>query len=131
MDILRSYGQFDLNEDTLTGLFNVTNRILLEQTTDVGASFWFGEELKNKLMRMGDATFGRRCKELAGNSIEPQKTYNVMFNVGKAKYVINDCDGVQRHDDGGLFSGIEIFSNKKKFKKRIKELEILGYIYKS
>ena len=133
MEVLRSYGQFDLNkgDGMASGLYNVTNRILLENTKDEGVSFWFDEELKNDLMRMCDASFGRRCKELAGNAIEPQKTYNTMFNVGKAKYVINDCDGVQTHNDGSLFSGIETFSNKRKFEKRIKELEKLGYVYKS
>ena len=56
-----------------------------------------------------------------------EKDYNLMYNVGKAKYVINYHDGVSTHKDGSKFYGIITFSNKKEFDKRIKELEKLGY----
>lgn len=55
------------------------------------------------------------------------KDYNLMYNVGKAKYVINYHDGVSTHKDGSKFYDIAIFSNKKEFEKKIKELEKLGY----
>ena len=50
--------------------------------------------------------------------------YNVMYNIGKAKYVINYYTG-EKHKDGSKFFGIEIFKNKKDFNKCLKELEIL------
>lgn len=55
--------------------------------------------------------------------------FNVMYNVGKAKYVINIYDG-QTHKDGSRFYDIHIFKNKKFFEKRIKELKALGYAEK-
>jgi hypothetical protein len=55
------------------------------------------------------------------------KDYNLMYNVGKAKYVINYHDGVSTHKDGSKFYDIAIFSNKKEFENKIKELEKLGY----
>lgn len=55
------------------------------------------------------------------------KTYYVMYNVGKAKYLLNYHDGVKTHKDGSKFNDIEIFSNKKKLEKKIKELKGEGY----
>ena len=59
-----------------------------------------------------------------------RKIYNLMFNVGKAKYVINFHNGVDTHKDGSPFFGIQTFSNKKKFEKAEKALLADGYIYK-
>ena len=59
-----------------------------------------------------------------------QKYYRTMYNVGRAKYVINFDDGVKTHKDGSPFFGIEIFKNKKDFNAAIKRLESEGYKYK-
>jgi hypothetical protein len=71
MEVLRQLGQFKLNKGNLaaSGLYNVTNDILLENTKDKGVSYWFDEETKDELMRMSDFDFGQRCKQLAGNDI--------------------------------------------------------------
>jgi len=58
-----------------------------------------------------------------------KKLYNTMMNVGKAKYVLNTHDGVQTHNDGSKFFGIEIFKNKVKFNKRQVDLINEGYVY--
>lgn len=56
------------------------------------------------------------------------KQFNLQYNVGKAKYVINIHDGVSTHNDGSPFYGIEIFKNKRIFNARTKELLKGGYI---
>lgn len=55
------------------------------------------------------------------------KEYYLMDNIGSAKYTISTHDGKQTHKDGSKFFGIEIFSNKKKVKARVKELIADGY----
>ena len=55
------------------------------------------------------------------------KTFYIQKNIGQSKYVLNYNDGIQKHNDGSLFFGIEIFSNIKKLNNRIKELRLLGY----
>lgn len=57
------------------------------------------------------------------------KRYNIMHNVGMAKYVVNFHDGVKTHRDGSEFFDIAIFSNKKKMNDFIKDLQANGYIY--
>ena len=57
------------------------------------------------------------------------KKYNVMFNVGKVKYVINHHDGKQKHKDGSEYFGISTFRNKREFNKACKSLEMQGYVY--
>jgi hypothetical protein len=59
-----------------------------------------------------------------------QKYYRIMYNVGKAKYVISAHDGVKKYPDGSPFYGIDIFKNKKDFNSAIKKLESQGYKYK-
>ena len=39
--------------------------------------------------------------------------YNLRYNIGKAKYVVNFHDGKKTHKDGSKFFDIQIFSNKK------------------
>jgi hypothetical protein len=56
------------------------------------------------------------------------KLFNTMYNVGKAKYVINYYDGIKTHKDNSPFYDIEIFKNKKIFNNKIKELLSKGYI---
>lgn len=56
-----------------------------------------------------------------------QKQFHTQNNIGKAKYVISSHDGVKTHNDGSPFYDIEIFSNKQKFNKEIKNLKTQGY----
>ena len=57
------------------------------------------------------------------------KTYNIMYNVGRAKYVVNFCTGESFYPDGSLFIDIRIFSNKVKMNSFIRELTKIGYKY--
>jgi hypothetical protein len=56
------------------------------------------------------------------------KKYYIMYNVGKAKYLLNVHNGIVRHSDGSEFFGCEIFKNKKKLQTRISELVNDGYV---
>ena len=56
------------------------------------------------------------------------KVFNIMHNIGKAKYVVNSHDGVQTHKDGSPFFGIKIFKNKRDLNCFIKKLLNEGYI---
>jgi hypothetical protein len=58
---------------------------------------------------------------------EGEKTFDTMFNVGKAKYVINYHDGVSTYNDGSDFIGIVTFNNKKDYEKYRKYLLSQGY----
>ena len=57
-----------------------------------------------------------------------EKQFNTMYNVGRAKYVINHHDGKDTHKDGSPFFGIYTFRNKRKFEAKKKELIRAGYI---
>lgn len=57
-----------------------------------------------------------------------KKQYNLMRNIGKAKFVVNFHDGVKTHKDGSDFFDIAIFKNKKKKDDFIKDLKKAGYI---
>jgi len=59
------------------------------------------------------------------------KKYNIQYNIGRAKYCVNICDGVAKYFDGSEFWGICIFKNKLKMNKYIKELITDGYIEKN
>ncbi len=51
-----------------------------------------------------------------------KKVYYTQEGIGKAKYVVNFHDGVQKHKDGSEFYDIRIFHNKKdlaKFEQRL------------
>lgn len=56
-----------------------------------------------------------------------QKDYNIMYNVGNCKYIVNYHDGVKTHKDGSKFYDIALFSNKQKMNNFIKELQNQGY----
>ena len=62
------------------------------------------------------------------------KQFYEMMNIGRAKYVVRYHDGVKKHNDGSPFLeslfDIEIFSNKRKKERRVKELRQQGYNYK-
>lgn len=55
------------------------------------------------------------------------KVFYQMDNVGKARYTLNAHNGVDTHEDGSPFFGIELFKNKKKLLARKKALVALGY----
>ena len=58
------------------------------------------------------------------------KEFNVMYNIGKVKYVINTHNGIDTHKDGSKFFGICTFKNKKLFIAKQKELIKQGYVSK-
>ena len=58
------------------------------------------------------------------------KYYNIQYNIGKVKYIVNFSDGIAKHTDGSLFYDIHIFKNKIKLNNFVKYLKSLGYIYK-
>ena len=53
--------------------------------------------------------------------------YNVMTNIGKAKYVVNFWDGKKAHPDGSRFFDIKIFKNKKRMASFVADLKVQGY----
>lgn len=55
------------------------------------------------------------------------KRYNIMYNVGKAKYVVNYHNGVSKHNDGSDFFDIATFTNKIKLNTFVTSLECKGY----
>lgn len=55
------------------------------------------------------------------------KQYNIQYNIGKVKYVVNFHDGISTHKDGSSFFGIAIFRNKRKMNKYITNLKKEGY----
>ena len=59
------------------------------------------------------------------------KKYNIMFNVGTTKYLVNYHTGDKFHKDGSNFYDIAMFKNKKKMNSFVKGLESQGYIYGS
>ena len=55
------------------------------------------------------------------------KSFNIMDNIGKVKYVVNYHDGEQKHRDGSNFFDIKTFKNKKKRDVFVKDLRKNGY----
>lgn len=55
------------------------------------------------------------------------KTFNVMCNVGEAKYLVSFNDGIKTHKDGSLFFDVKIVSNKKELKAFTDKLLADGY----
>ena len=53
---------------------------------------------------------------------EIEKEYNIMYNVGKAKYVVNYYTG-KKHKDGSKFFDIAIFKSKKKMNEFIEKIK--------
>ena len=56
------------------------------------------------------------------------KTFRIIYNVGKSKYVVNYNNGQDKHPDGSPFYHIQIFKNKKLLNKFINELKQNKYI---
>lgn len=42
------------------------------------------------------------------------KHFNILYNVGSSKYVVNYHDGLKTHKDGSEFYDIALFDNKRK-----------------
>lgn len=56
-----------------------------------------------------------------------KKTFYVQQNIGKAKYVVNFHDGVNKCRDGSPFFDIRICKNKKELNEVTTELASNGY----
>lgn len=57
------------------------------------------------------------------------KLYNINYNIGRVKYVVNFHDGIKKYKDGSNFYDIRLFSNKKKMNAFVSELLKDGYTY--
>jgi len=55
------------------------------------------------------------------------KTFNLMQNIGHAKYVVNYHNGEKKHADGSAFFDIDIFRNIKKRNTFVNQLIADGY----
>ncbi len=53
--------------------------------------------------------------------------FNIQYNIGKAKYVVNYHDGHKTHADGSAFFDIAIFRNKRKLNAFVADLRRKGY----
>jgi hypothetical protein len=58
------------------------------------------------------------------------KQFNIMYNVGQTKYLINFHDGISTHEDGSPFFGVRICRNKTELNKCTNDLIQQGYIEK-
>ena len=56
------------------------------------------------------------------------KIFNIQYNIGRAKYVVNFHNGINTHKDGSPFFDINIFKNKKKLNAFLNVLKTDGYI---
>lgn len=56
-----------------------------------------------------------------------KKVYNLKYNIGKSKYVVNFHDGAKTHRDGSAFYDIKIFKNKLKRDAFVHSLRSQGY----
>lgn len=48
--------------------------------------------------------------------------YNIQYNIGKVKYLVNYCND-KKHNDGSDFYDIKCFKSKKKMNEFIKTLQ--------
>jgi hypothetical protein len=55
------------------------------------------------------------------------KMFNTHKNIGSAKYVVNQHNGISKHNDGSNFFDIKIFKNKKDLSRFINSLIKIGY----
>ena len=55
------------------------------------------------------------------------KQYYIQYGIGKAKYLVNHCDGLKTHRDGSKAWDIALFKNKKKMGAFISGLQSNGY----
>ena len=55
------------------------------------------------------------------------KKYNIIYGIGKVKYVVNFHDGEKKHLDGSNFYDIRLFNSQAKMASFIKSLKKNGY----
>jgi antirestriction protein len=121
----RKIGKYIVAEKTLDNLEEQWSHILsidvIDETNKEPIS-WY--DIKKELFSIG------REKNLfeQGGGVG-QKKYNIKFNVGKAKYVINYHDGVKKHKDGSDFYDIETFKTKTQLDEFQRKLIKEGYKY--
>jgi antirestriction protein len=82
---------------------------------------------ENRANRTDRGTYGKY--HLAEGGGVGEKKYNMQFNTGKARYVINTYDGVKKHKDGSDFYDIHIFKTKPMFEEFQRKLIKEGYKY--
>ena len=58
------------------------------------------------------------------------KSYQVMLNVGKVKYLVSFHDGKKFHNDGSPFYDVRKFKNKTEMNDFVKSLDKKGYLKK-
>jgi len=56
------------------------------------------------------------------------KRYNIQYNVGKCKYLVNYHNGISKHQDGSDFFDIATFTTKEKFDIFITNLNCKGFV---
>jgi hypothetical protein len=56
------------------------------------------------------------------------KRYNIQYNIGKCKYLVNYHNGITKHKDGSDFFDIATFTNKEKFNVFITSLKCKGFV---
>ncbi len=59
------------------------------------------------------------------------RKYYIMYNIGKAKYVVNFHDGIKKHNDGSNFYDIAMFKSKKAMNTFIAGLMQKAYTYRN
>jgi len=65
----------------------------------------------------------KKAKEKKTFAVKKRKVeYNIMYNVGEVKYLVNYYTG-KKYKDGSKFYDIATFKNKKKMEKFINSLE--------
>jgi len=57
------------------------------------------------------------------------KKFNIQYNVGLIKYLVNVCDGIKTNKDGSPFISVVCFKSKSKMKKYILDLTKKDYIF--
>lgn len=59
--------------------------------------------------------------------MKAQKTYNIQYNIGSVRYVVNYHDAMKTYKDGSPFYDLATFRNKKMMNDFIKQLKAEGY----
>jgi len=108
-NVLKSNRKYSFNKYLLASDFKyIIGESFIWEHTPEGQTFW--ENVEDKWVYYLDYL------EQKG------KEFRTQNNIGRAKYTISTHNGIDTHKDGSKFFGIEIFSNKKKFEARQKEL---------
>ena len=55
------------------------------------------------------------------------KSFNIQYDIGKAKYVVNFHDGIKKHNDGSEFFDIRLFKSHKRMIHFAEKLRMEGY----